>query len=629
MGATCSTDKITQHQMAQGNKSKSVTPSRLGSTSSNLTVLNNNSSTVKLSESSFYMTAKRSIKKGDFDGAKKNLKTAIAAEPTNFYYYYLLGKILYEESNLEEALVHLNKAHELKSTDLHTIITLVNAHVMNYDYDQAIKLLEKGFEIAPNDLDIQFLGAMINELTENFDLSNNLYNSVLVNHTSVDRVFVLCKLAMNCLKLNQRDRAQAYFKKARAIDLRHSMVCCYYVYRTFFDCDYLATMQYCKTYNTMHFKYADANRSELWFMWALSYKYRTQQVKINDELDYLSDRKTNYFKRSSEIEQERRKKMVFNRLGTMTSIELGTLPTLSGTKTRNASPTKPMLDGDSRNINKTSTSLNYRNSNSERPEEKLEFNEVFRPNYFSRCLVNACKEKPYNYRILLYSITYFLDNDVESLALIIKENLTRLVKDFRRQKAPLEFLNKISEKLDIDPELKEEINALIIEVYGYTPAVVIDQITTLVKTGELEEADKLIISQNVEKNNVAAFYYFNGLKSEKANGKYNEEAIEWYKKSFDKNANNPSVVKRLVAYHTNQKNISGAIAVYEKAIQVPDVDILITYHYAVFLFHNVDKHMSLPLFRKLHESNPDYHKVKYYCEELFLIVSQGNDISEY
>lgn len=453
MGATCSTDKHVKHNTQRVLKrSKSSTTSKVSLEIYLVSKPGNDANHIDMSHPGSYKDIKRCIRQGNLQEAKRLLREAITDESKNFIYHYLLGKILNEELCFGEAVIHLQRAFELNPSDEQTISVLIAAYTGDHEYEEALKVLKRGLEVAPCSRELHLTAALLYELLENYEESNEAYTTILLNHKTVDRNFISCKIAINCLKLKKEDEAQKHFKNVKLADPRHSALCCFQIYKAFFEGDYASAMQQCQIYNTMHFEEANAIRSELWFIWTLSYKYRTLNATSVDELDYLSKRRSGTITPYAIVDQERRHKMIFNRLRTTTFERL---------KTSTSQVPKNRIKRANTEV-KELEDLN-------RSELKPRFKEMFRANYFSRCLVITCKEQPYNYKIVLYALDWMLKEDPDSLILILKENMAKLSKDFRRYKAPRELLEGISQKIHMHLDVKEEINSIIQEIYCDNP----------------------------------------------------------------------------------------------------------------------------------------------------------------
>lgn len=264
--------------------------------------------------SSEYLSAERHLKKGELEIAKARLLRAIEIEPDHFLYRYTLGKIYLEEENFNGADEHLKKSIALCPEDKFTLNCLIKLKIKTNDCEEAEVWMDKALKIAPNDIRTLLIAGQLQELVEDFNTANTYYTKIIQLHTNIDIVYLYAKIALNYVKLRQKDRAYTYYKLAKVNGPNHPMLCCYNIYYFFLVADYATAMQNCKTFNTKHFKIADTNRSELWFIWALSYKYRTQKKRVKDALDFLSEATDGYYKDQEEVDQDRQTKMLRNRL---------------------------------------------------------------------------------------------------------------------------------------------------------------------------------------------------------------------------------------------------------------------------------------------------------------------------
>lgn len=219
----------------------------------------------------------------------------------------------------------------------------------------------------------------------------------------------------------------------------------------------------------------------------------------------------------------------------------------------------------------------------------------------------------------MYCLNYFIETDSEALVKLIEFNEKNLFKDFRKKKAPKDFLGMIMNKINNNTEMRLKIIYLMIEMYGSNLEDSIQLIISLIKTENFEEADKLIAKNDIEHKRPATFYYINGLKTDSKYGETTLSAVEWYLKAFELDKKNRSIVKRLVAYYLKRKNAERVTDIYEECMRQPKPSKDLQYDYAVYLYHSKCHDKATDIFKKLFLEWKRYKKLEDYCEALGII----------
>lgn len=154
--------------------------------------------------------------------AKKSLEALNASNTTSAPPFYLVGKIYRVEKNFQKAEANFRQALKLDPTFIDAWVELAGVYHDQKQMAAAKDALKQGLEKNANDTTLAFELATLHDITDEADIANKFYESIL--KIEPGHVGSLNNLALNRLSENKTKEALELIQKAVAIEKNHPIL---------------------------------------------------------------------------------------------------------------------------------------------------------------------------------------------------------------------------------------------------------------------------------------------------------------------------------------------------------------------------------------------------------------------
>ena len=542
------------------------------------------------------------IKKGDLNNAKKKLTKLVCKEPDNEMFLYTLAKLQFETQHFESSLVNINKLNELGNEEINTLVLSARVYIHMSLYKQAREIIRKAYANNKERQEIFLIYAFVEELLGNHTKAINLYNEVSNRKLGVSEVYINCKIGYNYIKMGNLQKADNYIKMAYCQNVNHPLVKMIRIFVFYETKNYKAAMGHVQKYLKQHTAYSDVSRSELMFIWALCYRYTTNNNLPKEEKTTIGTFKTlndESFNVSINSKNQRSLRWL----------------TKGFTPSPNANLIKESNLKKMKSYSSSLFDMDKRKSIEDLVTMKSHGLETFNEQFFSQYLIDSSAAFPYFFYICRYSLEHFLKENKPMVKELFKVRGKELINDFKHSRESLEFLHSILACLDEQWEEKLSLCELIIKFYDYGWDVTFERIRCLIQLGRFDEAEEHLYQSDNRYSEYAGYYYLNDLIFE-LRDKNIKEAILDYEEALRMESNLKQAFDRLIALYKQENDNSNIEKLYRKYFTKDDRNFNIKYSYGNFLLENDRDEEAYEVFRTITKTNKDFENSRLKMENI-------------
>ena len=536
------------------------------------------------------------IKKGNLKDAEKKLAKLVVDEPDNEMFLYTLVKLQFETHKYEESLVNIKALIDLGNEEINTLILAARVYIHASQYKKARMLIKKAYDDNKEREEIFLTYAFVEELLGNHTKAIKLYNEVLTHKLDLNDIYINCKIGYNYIKMGKLKTAEPYIKLIYNQKENHPLVKMLRIFVFFDTQNYKAAMGYIQRYFKENKVYSDVSRSELLFIWALCYRYTTDNhLPKNEKVKMCSLRTLNDESFTVSTESQKPKNLYWFTKG------FKPLPNSNLVK---ANSLKKMQVYSS-----SLRDLDIRKSIEDLVTMKSHGLDTFSEHFFSQYLLDASAAFPYFFYICRYTLEHFLNENKPMVKELFKIRGKELVRDFNDSHESREFLYSILDCLDNQWEERLALSELIIKLYDQHWDIVFERVHCLVQLRRFDEAKKYFYNQGKGYCNYAGYDYINGLIVELEN-KNTDEAIQYYEEALKRKLGLKLAFDRLMDLYKQRKDNLNIELLYTKYLTKEDKYFDIKYAYGNFLLENNREEEAYEVFKTIDKNNKDYENVQ-------------------